>query len=334
MKQYDIAIVGGGPAGVTCALSAKNTYQDKKIVLIRKEPKPMIPCGIPYVFHTLNEVSDNALPDTPLISNQIEIINEEAVGRNDHKLILANGDEVKFEKLVIATGSKAVMPKIDGADKGNVFLVMKDKEYLINMKARIQESENMVILGGGYIGVEVADELLKAKKNVTVVEMMDSLLQSMDSDFGDKVKEIIENEGGKVITGKSVQKILGDKKVSAVELNDGTKINCDLLIVSCGYKPNLDLAEKFALTFEEGKGILVDAYLRTSQKDIFAIGDCAAKYDFFTGEFSNIMLASTLWRKVGLSAPIFIQSKLYVNTLAFLVRFQQKLAILHLQYAE
>jgi NADPH-dependent 2,4-dienoyl-CoA reductase/sulfur reductase-like enzyme len=293
MKNYDIAIVGGGPAGVTCALSAKNTYPDKKIVLIRKEPKPMIPCGIPYVFYTLNEVSDNVLPDTSLITNQIDIINDEAVGREDHKLVLASGDEVKFEKLVIATGSKAVMPKIEGADKENVFLVMKDKEYLKNMKARIQESERIVILGGGYIGVEVADELLKAKKNVTIVEMMDSLLQSMDSEFGDKVREIIENEGGKVILGKSVQKILGDKKVSAVELNDGTKINCDLLIVSCGYKPNLDLAEKFELNFEKGKGILVDAYLRTSEKDIFAIGDCAAKYDFFTGEFSNIMLAST-----------------------------------------
>jgi NADPH-dependent 2,4-dienoyl-CoA reductase/sulfur reductase-like enzyme len=293
MEQYDIAIVGGGPAGVTCALSAKNTYPDKKIVLIRKEPKPMIPCGIPYVFYTLNEVSDNVLPDTPLIANQIEIINDEAIGRTDHKLILANSGEVEFEKLVIATGSKAVLPKIEGAEKENVFLVMKDKEYLKNMKARIQESEKIVILGGGYIGVEVADELLKAKKNVTVVEMMDSLLQSMDNEFGEKAKEIIEKEGGKVITGKSIQKIHGNEKVSAVELNDGTIIDCDLLIVSCGYKPNLDLAEKFDLTFEEGKGILVDAYLRTSAKDIFAIGDCAAKYDFFTGEFSNIMLAST-----------------------------------------
>ena len=213
----------------------------------------MIPCGIPYVFYTLNEVSDNVFPDTPLIANQIEIINDEAVGRTDHKLILTNSGEVGFEKLVIATGSKAVMPKIKGAEKENVFLVMKDKEYLKNMKARIQESEKIVILGGGYIGVEVADELLKAHKNVTVVEMMDSLLQSMDNEFGENVKEIIEKEGGKVITGKSVQKILGNEKVSAVELNDSTKIDCDLLIISCGYKPNLELAEKFGLTFEEEK---------------------------------------------------------------------------------
>jgi NADPH-dependent 2,4-dienoyl-CoA reductase/sulfur reductase-like enzyme len=293
MKQYDIVIVGGGPAGVACALSAKNAYPDKKIVLIRKEQKPMIPCGIPYVFNTLNEVSDNILPDTPLAANQVEIIIDEVTGRTDHKLTLAQNGDVEFEKLVVATGSKAVIPKIEGADKENVFLIMKDNEYLKNLKTRIIESKNIIILGGGYIGVEVADELLKAKKNVTVVEMMDSLLQSMDGEFGEKVREILEKEGGKVITGKSVHKILGNKNVSSVELNDGTKIDCDLLIVSCGYKPNLDLAEKLKLRYEGGKGILVDTYLRTSEKDIFAIGDCAAKYDFFTGEFSNIMLAST-----------------------------------------
>jgi NADPH-dependent 2,4-dienoyl-CoA reductase/sulfur reductase-like enzyme len=293
MKQYDIVIIGGGPAGVTCALSAKNTYPDKKIVLIRKEPKPMIPCGIPYVFYTLNEVAENILPDTPLIANQIEVINEEAISRTDHKIILSSGDQIEFEKLVIATGSKAVMPKIEGADKENIFLVRKDKEYLKNMKIRIYESNRIVILGGGYIGVEVADELVKAKKDVTIVEMMDVLLPTMDDEFGNKVKEIIEKEGGRVITGKSVQKILGDKKVSGVELNDGARIECNLLIVSCGYKPNLELAKNMGPSFEEGKGILVDAYLRTSEKDIFAIGDCAAKYDYFTGEFSNIMLAST-----------------------------------------
>lgn len=293
MKQYDIVIIGGGPAGVTCALSAKNTYPNKKIVLIRKEPKPMIPCGIPYVFFTLNEVADNILPDAPLTANQIEVINDEAIGRTDHQVLLSSGEHIQYEKLVIATGSKAVMPKIEGADKENVFLVTKDKEYLKNLKAKIIEAKKIVILGGGYIGVEVADELVKAKKDVAIVEMMDVLLSTMDEDFGIKVKEIIESEGGKVITGKSVKKIVGGNKVSGVELSDGTKLDCDLVIVSCGYKPNLDLAKNLSLSFEEGKGILVDAYLRTSEKDIFAIGDCAAKYDYFTGEFSNIMLAST-----------------------------------------
>jgi len=293
VSKYNIAIIGGGPAGVTCALSAKNTYPDKKIVLIRKETHPMIPCGIPYVLSTLPEVKDNILPDNPLLSNNIEIINDEVLGCEDHKIKLAQQDSVEYEKVIIATGSKAVMPKIEGADKDGVFLVKKDKEYLENLKSATQKAEKIVILGGGYIGVEVADELLKAKKDVTIVEMMDVLLPTMDEEFGIKVKENLEKEGGKIITGKSVQKILGNEKVSHIELNDGTNIECDLLIVSCGYKPNLELAEKFGLNYEEGKGILVDAYLRTSKKDIFAIGDCAAKYDFFTGEFSNIMLAST-----------------------------------------
>ncbi len=293
MKKYDIVIIGGGPAGLTCAISAKNTYPDKKIVLIRKESKPMIPCGIPYTLTTLKNVDDNILPDTPLIANDVEIINDEAVNRTDHKIQLKSGEEIKFEKLVLAAGSKAVLPNIEGANKENIFLVKKDRDYLENLKTKIQKSQKIVILGGGYIGIEVADELLKANRDVTLVEMMETLLPTMDDEFGKKVKEIIESNKGKVITGKSIKKILGNDKVTGVELNDGTQIFCDLLIVSCGYKPNVELAEKFNLVFEPGKGILVDDYLRTSEKDVFAIGDCAAKYDYFTGEFSNVMLAST-----------------------------------------
>lgn len=293
MKKYDIAIIGGGPAGMTCALSAKITHPDKNIVLIRKEATPMIPCGIPYVINTLPQVSDNILPDTPLNANNIEIINDEAIGRTDHKITLAKNGSIEYEKLVLATGSKAVMPKIEGTEKDGVFLIKKDKNYLENLKSRILDTDKIVILGGGYIGVEVADELVKTNKNITLVEMMDHLLPTMDEEFGGQVKTILEENGGKVITGKSVKKILGNEKVTSVELNDNTIIDCNIIIISCGYKPNLDLAENFGLRFEEGKGIIVDDYLRTSEKDIFAIGDCAVKYDFFTGEFSNIMLAST-----------------------------------------
>jgi NADPH-dependent 2,4-dienoyl-CoA reductase/sulfur reductase-like enzyme len=293
LKNYDVVIVGGGPAGVTCAISAKNTYPDKNVVLIRKEPKPMIPCGIPYTLHTLKRVDENILPDNPLIASNADIINSEVIGHSNQNLLLSNGEEIHYEKLVIATGSVAVMPQIEGVEKNGVFLVKKSKDYLETLKDETAKTEKVVILGGGYIGVEVGDELLKTGKDVTIVEMMDSLIPTMDREFGNKVREILIANGCKVVTSKSIQRIAGNKSVTGVELNDDSFIPCDLLIVSCGYKPNLELAKKINLVVEEGKGILVDDYLRTSEKNIFAIGDCAAKYDYFTGEFTNIMLAST-----------------------------------------
>jgi len=293
MKSYDVVIVGGGPAGVTAALSAKNSYPNKRIAVIRKETNPMIPCGIPYTLFSLKSVDDNILADAPLVTNKIEVVNDEAVDRKDHSLVLASGDVVQYEKLVLATGSNAVKPPIEGSDKEGVFLVKKQKDYLEKLRAAAHNANRVVIIGGGYIGVEVADELSRAGKKVTIIEMMPHLLMTMDLEFARVAEEALAKEGAEIITKKSVKKILGGSSVTAVELNDGSKLDCDLVIISVGYKPNLDLIKKLGVAYQEAKGVLVDDYLRTSEKDIFAVGDCAVKYDFFTGDLTNVMLAST-----------------------------------------
>jgi NADPH-dependent 2,4-dienoyl-CoA reductase/sulfur reductase-like enzyme len=244
MRNYDVVIIGGGPAGVACAISAKSSYPDKSIALVRKEEKPMIPCGIPYIINTLNNVDENILPDNPLIANNVDIIYSEVLGKGDYTITLKNEEIISYKKLVLATGSKAAMPNIDGINKDGVYLVKKDRDYLVGFKEAVAKANDIVVLGGGYIGVEVTDELVRANKNVTVIEMMNDLLPTMDSEFGNKVKEILVNNGAEIITNKSITKVLGNGIITSVELSDGSTIKSDLFIVSCGYKPNLEIVKQ------------------------------------------------------------------------------------------
>jgi len=295
MENYDVIIIGGGPAGVSCAISAKNTYPDKKVALIRKEENPMIPCGIPYTINMLENPDENILKDTPLDKLGVEIIIDEVINKENHTLELSSGDKLSFNKLVLATGSKTIIPGIEGIHNKGVYFVRKSKNYLIELKEKVRDSNKIIVLGGGYIGVEVADEILKSKgKDVKIIEKQNTLFPiSMDPEFGKKAQEEIENAGGEVILEKSVEKIIGNEKIESVLLSDGKILEADILVVAVGYKPNTDLAKTFELSYNEKQGILVDEYLRSSEREIFAIGDCAAKFDFFTGDFSNVMLAST-----------------------------------------
>ncbi len=293
-NQYDVVIIGGGPGGVTTALSCRGIYPDKNVLLIRREEKPMIPCGIPYTLNTLNSVEENILPDAPLINKKVDILVDTVTEVGDHILKVEGGDEIKWSKLVIATGSSPVILPIEGKDLGNVFTVPKNAEKIKEIKGAIENANDIVVIGGGFIGVEVTDELLKKGKSVTLIEKESYLVSaSMDEEFGEEIKNTLVERGANVICNATVKALKGENKVNSVLLETGKEIKADVVIMAAGYRPNLKIAEMLNIEYHPTYGIITDDFQRTSKTDIFAVGDVAAKRHFLSGKYSLLMLAST-----------------------------------------
>jgi NADH oxidase (H2O2-forming) len=298
MNQVDIVVIGGSAAGLPAAITARRHYPEKSIMLIRKEKQVLIPCGIPYIFGTVEKPENNLIPDGVLEKNKIELIVNSAKELNtDEKTILTeSGDSISYDKLVLATGSNPMVPPIPGIDKKNVFPVQKDVAYLNSLLETMKDVKDLVILGCGFIGVEFADECKKGRDiNVTIVEMLTQCLEIAFGETACKCCKEIENHlterGINIITQAKLEEVLGDEQITGVRLSDGREIKADALIVGIGVTPNAELAEKAGLEVNRG-GIVVDTNMRTSNPDIFACGDCATKFSFFTGQPSGLRLAS------------------------------------------
>jgi NADPH-dependent 2,4-dienoyl-CoA reductase/sulfur reductase-like enzyme len=297
-KNYDVLIVGGGPAGIITGVTSKTYYPDKSVAIVRKENKVLVPCGIPYILHTLESPEKDIIPDEPIIKKGIDIIIDEVIKVNieDNFVLTGNGDRIDFEKIVFATGSTPTEPQwLEGRELDNVFYIKKDMDYLSGLKEKLKKLENIVIVGGGFIGVEVADEIKKDKhKKVTIVEKLPHILYlAFDEDCCVKAEEDLRDEGVDIITGKGVSKIEGVGKVEKVILEDNSELKADAVILSLGYKPNTKLAEKAGVRLGHSGAIWVDEYLRTDFDNVFAVGDCVERKDFITRRISNVMLAST-----------------------------------------
>ena len=292
--KTDVLIIGGGPAGFTCALSARNTYPEKKITLVRKDEIAVIPCPIPYTIATLEKLEDDILPDKPLIDKNVEIISDEVIDIDENRAVTIGGKEIEYEKLVLATGSTPRMPPIEGTDLKGVYTIKKSFDFLKGFKEKIKKAKKIVIIGGGFIGFEVADELLKLNKKVTIVEMMEHCLcAAFDDEFCEMGEKEMKKMGAEIITGKIAKSIKGKENASSVILDDGTTLKADMVIISVGYKPDVKLAKKLGLSIGKSGAIEVDEYMRTSKQNIFAIGDCAEKKEFFSRAPLMLMLAST-----------------------------------------
>jgi len=293
----NIVIVGGGPAGVIAALTAKNVYPEKSILLIKEIGEGVIPCAIPYMINTLKDPRENAMGDLPLEKAGVEIRVDKVIGLDvsEKKISVTSGQTLTFEKLILATGSLPVEPPIPGIDKQGVFGIEKSLSHNIVIREKAKKAKNVVIIGGGFIGAEFADEIASiSHSKVHIIEIMPKLLNTaFDEEFCGAAENELHGRGVSIHTQRKVLSINGNDQVESVSLDNGEQLSADMVLIGIGGRPNVELARQAGLLITEGGSIWVDSYMRTKNKNIFAIGDCALKRDFFTRKEIPVWLAST-----------------------------------------
>jgi len=298
MVNTDVLIIGSSAAGLVAATTGKRVYPGKQFTVVTLTPKTLIPCGIPYIFGSVESSDNDILPAEKMFeASGIDILYDEVISieRKDCLVTLRSGKQIIYEKLVMATGSVPNKPKwLNGCELDNVFTVPKDKVYLDNMQKKLEGARKIVTIGAGFIGVEISDELNKAGKEVTLIEKLPHVLGlAFDEDISTLAESLLKTRGVSVMTGKSVKEISGKDKVEAVVLEGGEEIKADAVILALGYNPKVKLAKESGIDLALSGFIRVDEYMRTNDSNIFAIGDCAEKRDFVTRKPGNIMLAST-----------------------------------------
>jgi len=198
-------------------------------------------------------------------------VGEVDVGRRELKI--ANEESVSFSKLVLATGSNPLRLNVPGVELAGVhtFRDSRDVDLLLTLAAG---KKRVVVVGGGLLGLEAAYGLAKAGAPVTLLHLMDRLMErQLDASAGALLKSLVEKKGIKVLLNASTSRILGENRVEGVELNDGQRIDADAVILAAGIRPNIGLAKEAGIPVN--RGIIVNDQLQTAADGIFALGECA-----------------------------------------------------------
>lgn len=219
----------------------------------------------------------------------------------DNRVVHARGKDgteyhESFDKLILATGSVPIVPPIEGIGLKNVQLVKlyQNAEEVIE-KLKDDTIRNVVVVGAGYIGVELAEAFVRCGKEVTLVDCVDTCLSGYyDKDFTDIMRDNLKNHGVKLAFGETVRKIEGTDKVERVITDKGSH-EADMVIMAIGFKPNTALSGNRLELFRNG-AFLVDKHQETSISGVYAIGDCATVYDNSVQEVNYIALASNAVR--------------------------------------
>lgn len=277
-------IVGNSAAAVGAVEGIRQVDKDGRIVIVSNEPHPLYSRPlITYLLAGQIDESKMSYGDKRFYGryNVEEVLGKEVVviHPEDKKVALNDGTTMPYQKLLLATGGHPIFPQVEGKDLAGVFtFTTLDDAKKVGEFIERNGVVSAVVVGGGLIGLKTAEALIARGIKVTIVELADRVLSAT---FDRRASEIVEmalrGKEGRLMTKNTVSRIIGKERVEKVILQDGTEVNCQLVIFAIGATPNTELAKRAGV--EVRKGILVDDHMRTNLPDIYAAGDVVEAYD-------------------------------------------------------
>ena len=288
-----VVIIGGGAAGASCATRLRRLDEKAEILILEKTNEISIAnCGLPYYISNVINDREKMLVSTPeKFKNWFNIdvkLNAEVIDINvsEKTVILKNNEKISYDKLVFAVGANPFVPDFKGLNKQKVFTLrtLKDAD---NIKDSIRNNnfKKIIVIGGGFIGVEVAENLCQMGLEVSLVELGSSILPQVDYDISIFAQNEMKENGVNLILSDGVKEFRDDKVI----LNSNKELDFDIVIMAIGVRPEIELAKKAGL--DVNRGIKVNEFLETSNEDIYAAGDSIEVKDFIFEENVLIPLA-------------------------------------------
>jgi len=284
-----VIVIGCSGTGALAARMLKNLAPSVDVTIIREEEEQglLTRCATPYICfgHVL---ADPSYKDDNIFTKAgINLVNvrAEKIDRERKTVTTADGKEYTYDKLVLATGARSIVPPIPGADLSGVFTLRTSGSAIdILHWLNTERVKSAVLVGGGAISIEIAYLAKQHGINVILVEILERILSNaLDPDMSEGIEKYMREQGIDLHLGEQVKTINGDKKVEAVTLASGETLDADMVIICVGAEPRSELAQIAGL--EIGKlGLIVNSYLQTSDPDIYSAGDLIEYPSYITGK--------------------------------------------------
>jgi nitrite reductase (NADH) large subunit len=271
-------IIGNGVAGTTAAENIRKLDKEANITMVTDEDLPF------YYRIRINEYVSGDIAERNLVAKKEQWYKDQGItlklktrivgAEPGQKIIITEDNQrLSYDCLLVATGSHSFIPPIKGSEKTGVF-ALRSIQDARDIRTYAKNIEDVVLIGGGLLGLEAGNALRKLGKRVMVVEFFPRLLpRQLDVDGAKRLQGIMERMGFSFRLGAKTQEITGEGLASGILLEGGETLAGEMVVISAGVRPNLELAEPLGL--ENDKGIMVDEHLRTNQHDIYAAGDVA-----------------------------------------------------------